>query len=130
MYIHVYVCVCIYIYISFGARRQLGAVCFSQACTIKGIRPQGTVLKHRSSLQKSLCPVVICPYLCSSDSGRSLLQCCLRQVCARETSNFGTEDAGTKEMSALCGVRERGWLLHGNLRTDRRLPSFLAISRC
>ena len=27
----------------------------------------GIVLKHRSSLQKSLCPVVICPYLCSSE---------------------------------------------------------------
>ena len=27
------------------------------------------VLKHRNSLQKSLCPVVICHYLCSSDNG-------------------------------------------------------------
>ena len=25
---------------------------------------QGIVLKHRNSLQESLCPVVICPYLC------------------------------------------------------------------
>ena len=26
------------------------------------------MLKHRNSLQKSLCPIVLCPYLCSSDS--------------------------------------------------------------
>ena len=26
------------------------------------------LLKHRNSLQKGLCPVVICPYLCSSES--------------------------------------------------------------
>ena len=31
---------------------------------------QGIVLKRRNSLQRSLCPVVICPYLCSSDSFR------------------------------------------------------------
>ena len=35
----------------------------SARCT----RRQGIVLKHRNSLQKSLCPVVMCPYLCSSD---------------------------------------------------------------
>ena len=28
---------------------------------------RGTVLKRRNSLRKSLCPVVVCPYLCSSD---------------------------------------------------------------
>ena len=27
------------------------------------------VLKHRNSLQKRLCPVIICPYLCSSERG-------------------------------------------------------------
>ena len=32
------------------------------------VRRQGIVLKHRNSLQKSLCPVVICPYLCSSET--------------------------------------------------------------
>ena len=32
-------------------------------CTSKGLRRQGAVLKHWSSLQKSLCPVVICAYL-------------------------------------------------------------------
>ena len=41
----------------------------SQKCTSKGISRQGIVLKHRDSLQKSLCPVVICPYLCSSEVG-------------------------------------------------------------
>ena len=42
-----------------------------QKCTSKGIWRQGIVLKHRNSLQKSICPVVICPYLCSSE-GRDL----------------------------------------------------------
>ena len=36
-------------------------------CTSKSIWRQGIVLKHRNSLQKSLCPVVICPYFCSSE---------------------------------------------------------------
>ena len=50
----------------------------------KGIWRQGIVLKHRNSLQKSLCPVVICPCLCSPEfrfpkleisiQARSLLQ--------------------------------------------------------
>ena len=40
----------------------------SQKCTSKGIGRRGKVLKHRSSLQKSPCPVVICPYLCCSES--------------------------------------------------------------
>ena len=38
-----------------------------QKCTSKGIRRQGVVLKHRNSLQKSLCPAVIHPYLCKSE---------------------------------------------------------------
>ena len=45
----------------------LAAHLVPQKCTSNGIRRQGTVLKHRSSLQKSLCPVAICPYLCSSE---------------------------------------------------------------
>ena len=40
---------------------------YGQKCTSKGIWRQGRVLKHRNSLHKSLCPVVTCPYLCSSD---------------------------------------------------------------
>ena len=32
-----------------------------------GIWRQGIVLKHRISLRKSLCPVVICPYFCNSE---------------------------------------------------------------
>ena len=44
-----------------------------QKCTSKGIWRQGIVLKHRNSLQKSLCPVVIiCPYSCSSDISKGL----------------------------------------------------------
>ena len=39
----------------------------TQKCTSKGIGKQGIVLKPRNSFQKSLCPVVICPCLCSSD---------------------------------------------------------------
>ena len=38
----------------------------SEVHTSKGIWRQGIVLKHRNSLQKSLCPVVTGPYLCSS----------------------------------------------------------------
>ena len=34
----------------------------AQKCTGKGIGRQGIVLKRRKSLQKSRCPVVICPY--------------------------------------------------------------------
>ena len=30
--------------------------------------------KHRNSLQKSLCPVVICPYLCSSEQSKETPQ--------------------------------------------------------
>ena len=41
-----------------------------QKCTSKGIRRQGVVSKHRSSLEKSLCPAVVCPYLCSSEAPR------------------------------------------------------------
>ena len=48
-----------------GARRAIGGQ--TQQCASKGIRREGIVLKHRNSLQKSLCPVVIRPYLCSSD---------------------------------------------------------------
>ena len=36
-------------------------------CTSKGIWRQGIELKHGNSVHKSLCPIVICPYLCSSD---------------------------------------------------------------
>ena len=38
-----------------------------QKSTSKGIRRQGMLLKHRNLLQRSLCPVVICADLCSSD---------------------------------------------------------------
>ena len=38
-----------------------------QKCTSKGIWRQDIVLKRTNSLQKSLCPVVIRPYLCSSE---------------------------------------------------------------
>ena len=40
-----------------------------QKCTSKGTGRQGIVSKPRSSLQKSPCPVVICPYLRSSEWG-------------------------------------------------------------
>ena len=42
----------------------------SQKCTSKDIRRQGIMLKHRSSLQKSLCPVVVRPFSCSSEEWR------------------------------------------------------------
>ena len=42
-----------------------------QKCTSKGTGRHGIVLKHRNSLHKSLCPVVICPHVCSSE-GRQL----------------------------------------------------------
>ena len=38
----------------------------TQKCTSKGIWQQGTVLRRRSCLQKSLCPVGMPPYSCSS----------------------------------------------------------------
>ena len=43
------------------------AAILDRKCTSKDILRQGVVLKHMDSLQKSLCPVVICPYLCRSD---------------------------------------------------------------
>ena len=49
----------------------IGSMQYSSKCTSKGIWRQGTMLKHRNSLQTSLCPVVICPCLCSSDVFRS-----------------------------------------------------------
>ena len=46
------------------------------AQTSKGIRRQGVVLIRRNSLQrKSLCPVVLCPFLCSSEKNT---RCALR----------------------------------------------------
>ena len=47
------------------------SVAMFQKGTSKGLWQQGIVLKHRNSLQRSLCPVVICPYLCSSDMFQS-----------------------------------------------------------
>ena len=38
-----------------------------QKCTSKGVWWQGIALKHRNSLRRSLCPVFICLYLCSSE---------------------------------------------------------------
>ena len=46
----------------------------SKKRTSKSTGRQGAVLKHRNSLQKSLCPVVICPYLCSSERTRYVLR--------------------------------------------------------
>ena len=54
-----------------GAPASQGRVSQALKCTSKGIRRQGMVLKHRNSLQKSLCPV-ICPYFCSSESWSGL----------------------------------------------------------
>ena len=50
IYIHVYVCMCIYIYIYI----------------YMGVRRQGLASKRRNSFKRPYCPVVICPYLCSS----------------------------------------------------------------
>ena len=92
LYFSFFVCVCVYLFICFTyavlllcssccwrasvARRRASVdeaclrVFYSrntiQKCTSKDIWRQGIVLKHRISLNKSLCPVVICPYLCSS----------------------------------------------------------------
>ena len=53
---------------SWPARRTVSSAAPSiRSAQRKGIWRQGVVLKHRSSLEKSLCPVVISPYLCSSD---------------------------------------------------------------
>ena len=52
---------------------DMGVLLLSWKCTMKVIWRQGIVLKHGSSLQKSLCPVVICPYLCSSEVWMSRL---------------------------------------------------------
>ena len=53
---------------------QRTCVLDTQKCTSKGKIRQGIVLNHRKSLQKSLCPVVICLYLCSSETRSSLRQ--------------------------------------------------------
>ena len=39
-----------------------------QKCTSKGIRRQGIAWKHRICLQQSICPVVMCPCVCSSEA--------------------------------------------------------------
>ena len=48
-------------------RPRRGPQAGPQKCTSTGRWRQGIVSKPRSSLQKSLCPVVTCPYLCSSE---------------------------------------------------------------
>ena len=59
---------CMYVYLS------LSLYIYIYIC-IKGIGRQGTVLKQRDSFRKGPCPVVICPYLCSSDPGGNLFNC-------------------------------------------------------
>ena len=69
--------------------RQACSKITPRKCTRKGIWRQGIVLKHRDSLQKSLCSVVICPSLCSS------------------------EHHAARIPAARCGFRQgrRGWVL-------------------
>ena len=79
-YIYMYIYIYIYIHTHmYGPYRLEGTIlanrlCHNmekesviQECTSKGVWRQGILLKHRSSSQKSLCPVVVCPYLCSSE---------------------------------------------------------------
>ena len=54
-----------YLFHRIGWKGRIWQLC--QKCTSKGIRRQGLVLKRRNSLPTSLCPVVVCPYLCSSE---------------------------------------------------------------
>ena len=70
IYIYIYICTCVYIYIYILCIYMY----MNQECTGKGIWRQGVALKRRNSLLKSLCPVVICPYSCSSEWTRSILQ--------------------------------------------------------
>ena len=69
---YIYVNKHIYIYIYIHRTLRCPIITFDmhmrQKCTSKDIWRQGIVSKHRNSLQKSLCPVVICPYLCSSET--------------------------------------------------------------
>ena len=81
-------------------------------CTNRDIGRQGIVLEHRISLRKSQCPVVICPYLCSSECGvrlagsrgpdpeetkrdprklelASARACCTPRLLRRNGTNFG-----------------------------------------
>ena len=50
-----------------GRRAPAQQVGLVQKRTSKSIGRQGIALKQSSSLQKGLCPVVICPCSCSSD---------------------------------------------------------------
>ena len=79
-YIYRYVYIYIYIYIYMCNPSALEAASSredtehggtSKRSTSQGIGRQGIVLKHRNSLQKSQCPVAICPYLCSSERSHS-----------------------------------------------------------
>ena len=50
------------------APRSVASVAVVRSTQVRSIGRRGVVLKQRGSLQKSPCPVVICPYLCSSDA--------------------------------------------------------------
>ena len=99
----------------------------NQKCTSKGIWRQGIVLKHRNVLQKKLCPVVICPYLCSETTfifrqSNKCMRCTsfskrARAVCAslalgeRATLTLNnytlyTVYMSTKESSAMLSLRQ------------------------
>ena len=51
-----------------GVDSARGQVC--QSCARKGRGRQGAGSFVRSSYASALCPVVVCPYLCTSDSAR------------------------------------------------------------
>ena len=110
MYVCMYIYIYIYIYIPQTGpftRRPSLEVCL-QKCRSEGIRRQGIVLKRRISLQKSLCPVVICPYLCSSDICRALLQG------AFHTTDVGACPAGSgQEIRSPVGGEPRCFLNRG-----------------
>ena len=81
MYVHIDMYIHIYVYLVLAARDDAVALdvlpghvdhaavaAVLQKYTGKGTWRQGIVVKHRNSSYKGLCPVVICPYLCSSES--------------------------------------------------------------
>ena len=70
--IYIYIYIYIYTHIKYYTTLHYTTPYYTcgclQKCTSKCMRRQGTVLKPRNTWQKSLCPVVLCPCLCSSES--------------------------------------------------------------
>ena len=72
-----------------------------QKCSSKGIWRQGIVLNNRIPIQKSLCPVVICPYFCSSETTDCVPYQTWSRRCSLERVPEGWAKASLRKMRSV-----------------------------